>query len=240
LVGSLYAYWWMNHPRFGFFFKRGRSPFHLTRFHMYKRIQDTLSRVEVNGQVLSVSGRGPIVDMLRPRITQVVETRYPEVDIQALPYDDNVFGVVVSDQVLEHVTDPRQAVKESLRVVRPNGLIIHTTCFLNPIHLFPVDMWRFSPEALIQLAAGAELMEAGGWGNRSALLLMFMQVGHGVIPEHYDHPLHRTASYNDERFPIVTWIIARKPTATPTAPLQKTQSLVGESEFFPVGAIRLR
>ena len=131
-------------------------------------------------------------------------------DRQSLPCENNRFDVVVSDQVLEHVIDPGKAVKESLRVVRTGGLIIHTTCFMNPIHLFPIDLWRFSPEALIWMAGDAEVIEAGGWGNRSALLLMFMEVGHHLIPEHPHHPLHRIASYNDSRFPISTWLIARK------------------------------
>ena len=177
---------------------------------MYRRLKEVLAQLPVEGRVLSISGRGPIVSMIGPRVTQVVETEYPEVDISALPYDDNSFHAVVSDQVLEHVSDPVRAARETLRVVRSGGLIIHTTCFMNPIHRYPIDLWRFSPDGLSQLFAGTQTVEVGGWGNRSALLLMFMGVGHHLVPEHPDHPLHKIALYNDERFPIVTWIVARK------------------------------
>jgi 2-polyprenyl-3-methyl-5-hydroxy-6-metoxy-1,4-benzoquinol methylase len=45
---------------------------------------------------------------------------------------------VVSDQVLEHVVgDPQTAIDETLRVLRPGGIVIHTTCFMNPIHGAP-------------------------------------------------------------------------------------------------------
>jgi SAM-dependent methyltransferase len=216
----LYFYWWIKAPRFGFFLKRGRSPIHLTRFYMYHHLESVLSKLSVHGHVLSISGRGPIVDMLGTRIAHVEETEYPEVDIQALPYMDSSFDVVISDQVLEHVFSPAQAVKESVRVVRPDGLIIHTTCFMNPIHLYPLDLWRFSPTALAHLAGNAKVIEAGGWGNRSALLFVLMDVGHHLIPVHPDHPLHRIALHNDERFPIVTWIIARKPNSLPNGQSQ--------------------
>jgi SAM-dependent methyltransferase len=177
---------------------------------MYNRIGKILSHLSVEGKVLSISGRGPIVDMFNSRMSQVVESDYPEVDFQSLPYEDGGFDVVVSDQVLEHVVDPSKAVEESLRVVRPGGLVVHTTCFLNPIHLFPIDLWRFSPEALVRMVGNAEIIEAESWGNRSALLLMLMEVGHHLVPQHPNHPLHRIALYNDSRYPIVTWLIARK------------------------------
>lgn len=210
LTFLLYSYWWFQTPGYRVLFRKKRLTVHLTRFFMYRRIQRVLSKLFLQGSVLSISGRGPIIDMLGPKMSPVVETSYPEIDIQALPYNDDSFDVVVSDQVLEHVVDPGKAFSESLRVARPKGIVIHTTCFLNPIHFFPVDLWRYSPEALKQLSGGNKIIEAGGWGNRSALLLMFMGTGHHLIPEDSGHPLHQIALHNDPRYPIVTWVILRK------------------------------
>jgi SAM-dependent methyltransferase len=42
-----------------------------------------------------------------------------------LPFDDDAFDVVVSDQVLEHVAPFEQSVRELERVCRPGGLIYH-------------------------------------------------------------------------------------------------------------------
>ena len=206
----LYAYWWLQKPRLGFLFSRRRSRIHLTRFYMYKRLREVLAKYACRGRVLSISERGPIVDMLGGNTLEVVQTEYPAVDILALPYPDNSFSTVVTDQLLEHVQNPVLAVRETLRVLSPGGIVVHTSCFLNPVHRYPVDLWRFTPEAMAELVGNAEVIDCGGWGNRSALLLMFMGVGHHLIPEHADHPLHRIAMYNDAKYPIVTWIVAHK------------------------------
>ncbi|WP_447972472.1 methyltransferase domain-containing protein [Nitrospira sp. Kam-Ns4a] len=206
----LYTYWWLHEPSFGFLLDRRRTAHHLTRFAMYRRLREVLRQHPCPGRILSISGCGPIVEMLSGDGQEVVQTDYPDVDMQALPYPDGTFGAVVSDQVLEHVRDPARAVGETLRVLAPGGLLVHTSCFLNPVHRHPVDLWRFTPEAMAGLVRGAEILECGGWGNRSALVLMFMGVGHHLVPEQPDHPLHRIALYNDPTYPIVTWVVARK------------------------------
>lgn len=42
-----------------------------------------------------------------------------------LPFDDNTFDVIVSDQVFEHVVPLEQSVAELERVVKPDGLMYH-------------------------------------------------------------------------------------------------------------------
>jgi SAM-dependent methyltransferase len=44
-------------------------------------------------------------------------------DVHALPYDDRTFDVVHAHQVLQHVADPVQALRELARVTRPGGLV---------------------------------------------------------------------------------------------------------------------
>ena len=202
----LYTYWWLRRPRLGFSLDRRRSPFKLTRYYMYERLQVVLAEYPCRGRVLTISGSA-IVDMLSTDTVVVAE--YPAVDIHALPFADNSFDTVVSDQVLEHVRDPAQAVRETLRVLCSEGVLIHTSCFLNPVHRYPLDLWRFTPEAMAELVGHAEIIDCGGWGNRSALLLMFMGVN-PPIPVNPDHPLHRIAMHNDPKWPIVTWVVARK------------------------------
>ena len=45
-------------------------------------------------------------------------------DVQNLPFNDNVYDVVICNHVLEHVEDDRQAMKEILRVLKPGGFTI--------------------------------------------------------------------------------------------------------------------
>jgi len=47
-----------------------------------------------------------------------------------LPFGDESFDLVVSGWVIETVDDPRRAVTEMLRVLRPEGLVLYTFCSL--------------------------------------------------------------------------------------------------------------
>ena len=189
----------------------GPSPSHLTRFVMYERLRGSIPRVD---HVLSVSRSEPLADAIGLRPSKIISADYPEYDLLSLPYDDGVFDAVVSDQVLEHIAgDPGQAIQESLRVVRPGGYIVHTTCFMNPGHEQPHDFWRFSPEALELLCrtAGAEPIQCEGWGNRWAVLAIALGLRTLRVPSSAWNPLRLLATANDPAWPIVTWLVARKP-----------------------------
>ena len=47
-----------------------------------------------------------------------------------LPFGNDVFDLVVSGWVIDTVPDPRQAVREFLRVINPQGYVIYTFCSL--------------------------------------------------------------------------------------------------------------
>lgn len=48
-------------------------------------------------------------------------------DALRLPFPDGTFEVVVSSEMVEHVPDPNQAVRELIRVLRPGGVLALTT-----------------------------------------------------------------------------------------------------------------
>lgn len=184
----------------------------LTRYSMYKEIEAALLS-KISGEVCGISGlEGFDYLMDRPSCT-ITEGHYPEVDIHHLPYKDDRFDWFITDQVLEHVVDPKRAIEESYRVLKPGGIAIHTTCFVNYYHPAPIDYWRLSPAALEYCCSQfSEIIQAAGWGNR--LAFMFMSLGDRFraveIPEKRWHPLHKLASYNEPKYPITTWIIAQK------------------------------
>ncbi len=56
-------------------------------------------------------------------------------------------GTVLCLDTLEHVEYPHQALKEIYRILRPDGVAIISSVMNFPIHDYPQDYWRFTPEA---------------------------------------------------------------------------------------------
>lgn len=188
-----------------------RGP-HITRYAMYREFVKYRGALDPTGRTLAVSHSLPVCEVLGIDPGVIVEANYPECNLLELPHADESFDTVVSDQVLEHVEgDPQKAIDESFRVLKPGGIAVHTTCFINPMHDKPGDYWRFTPEALRLLCRDAsEIITAGGWGNRMAWVVELMGLRFDGIPETRLHPLHQVALHNEADWPIVTWIIARK------------------------------
>ena len=71
--------------------------------------------------------------------------------IEALPVEDESYDLVLCVQVLEHVEDPAQGVRELHRVVRPGGRVLAATHGLYVYHPGPVDHWRWTHTGLTRL-----------------------------------------------------------------------------------------
>jgi SAM-dependent methyltransferase len=76
------------------------------------------------------------------------------------PVADELYDIVVSANVLEHVRRPSRWIAEAARVCRPGGLIVTVTPVSWPYHEAPIDCWRLYPEGLRALYedAGLEVM----------------------------------------------------------------------------------
>jgi SAM-dependent methyltransferase len=191
---------------------RNHGP-HLTRFCMYRQLSNI--RVAKGAQsikVLSISNSCHLASVIGLAGEEILNACYPECDILALPFKDDSFDVVVSDQVLEHIKgNPQVAIDETRRVLRKGGVAVHTTCFMNPIHEHPIDMWRFTPSCLEYLFRDwSQIIDCGGWGNRLAFVCMNIGLRMAPVPHARWHPLHKIATANNKQFPIVTWIAAIK------------------------------
>ncbi|MEE6259045.1 class I SAM-dependent methyltransferase [Plantactinospora sonchi] len=76
-------------------------------------------------RILEVNPAARLTPMLSKAAHHVC-TSYPEVDIQALPFRDGEFDLVVHSDTLEHVPDPALAIRECLRVAG-SGWVVFTT-----------------------------------------------------------------------------------------------------------------
>lgn len=189
-----------------------RGP-HITRYEMYRRMVKALALWPTKtGKVLSISHSVGLAELLGITATDVAHANYPDANILALDFPDQTFDFVVADQVLEHVEgDPLVAMRECLRVVKPGGLVIHTTCFITPKHGAPSDFWRFTPEGLRLLAADyTRIVDVSGWGNPFVWMVAALGLVREPIPHATWHPLHKLATYDHPEWPVVTWIIAQR------------------------------
>lgn len=60
-------------------------------------------------------------------------------------------GTVLILDTLEHVEFPRKAIEEIYRILKPDGVLIVSSVMNFPIHDYPYDYWRFTPEAFKSL-----------------------------------------------------------------------------------------
>ncbi len=134
---------------------------------------------------------------------------YPEFDLCEPLTGQGTFGVVICEQVIEHVVDPVAAVANLRDLCEPGGLVIVSTPFLIKVHEIwgMHDYWRFTPRGLRTLMerAGLEVEEVGSWGNRGCL---DSNLG-GWTAYRPWHSLR-----NEPDIPLQVWAFARRPLDT--------------------------
>jgi SAM-dependent methyltransferase len=183
-----------------------------SRFKMYENIRKAAADKSFAGPALSISHSRHLIALLGVKEVEVVEANYPEVSISHLPHPDAAFGLVVSDQVFEHVDDlPSNAMRESLRVLRPGGWALHTTCFCTAYH-GPGDYWLFTAEGLRSLAlrTGATEAISGTEGHPVELLINLLGWTRLGVPKARWHPLRWLANRNRPSYGMTVWVLARK------------------------------
>jgi SAM-dependent methyltransferase len=72
-------------------------------------------------------------------------------DLHALGLADASVGSALILDTLEHVEKPWRAMEEVYRIIRPGGVVLISSVMNFPIHNYPSDYWRFTPEAFRSL-----------------------------------------------------------------------------------------
>lgn len=87
-----------------------------------------------------------------PELATQVEVKRADIS-QALPYPDNSFDIIYHKSVIEHVYSPEKLMKESLRVLKPGGvLIILTPDWITQMKVFYEDITHCRPYDTTALA----------------------------------------------------------------------------------------
>jgi SAM-dependent methyltransferase len=182
------------------------------RYRMYKRLEAIGQEFPIkSGSVLSISHSLHLAPILGVEPTGVTHANYPEVNILSLPYADNSFDYVLSDQVFEHIEgNPQTAIDECLRVLKPGGIMVHTTCFLTPNH-GPGDYWRYTPEGLSLLCKSAsKVINAEGAGSPLYPLMTFCGFIWTPVVIARWHPMNWVAMYRRASYDYTVWVVAQK------------------------------
>ncbi len=72
-------------------------------------------------------------------------------DAHSLPFNNNEFDAVIMQAVLEHLSDPKLAIKEAFRVLKPNKYLYLEVPFLQGFHADPHDYFRFTQVGISEL-----------------------------------------------------------------------------------------
>jgi SAM-dependent methyltransferase len=81
--------------------------------------------------------------------------------VLALPFADESFDLVVTQETLEHVSDPFLAMREIGRVLKRGGTLYCQLPFVIGFHPGPQDYWRFTVQGMGELVdrSGLEVVE---------------------------------------------------------------------------------
>ena len=122
--------------------------------------------VERGFEVTSADASAAAVAVLRSRVRGDVV----QAEATALPFADDSFDAVVLGEVLEHVVDDHAALRESVRVLRPAG-VVAASVPADPHRFGPSDRWaghvrRYSRAQLLAVcaAAGLRVERCVAWG----------------------------------------------------------------------------
>ena len=206
---------------------------HFSRYEMYRRIetwanQFTGSFHGNNGK--TVGGCSPLIELF-PQCSWEITNFFvygsendlifkpskkinytlgnKPVDAHSLPWFDGEVDILISDQMLEHVSRPWIVASEFLRVLKKGGVLICTTCFLQRSH-DKGSYFNFHPSALkVLFSSSLRYPMFEGWGNPKAnYLINYTNTRNFKVYQNQE--LSQMCRVNDKDSPFATWVCGIK------------------------------
>jgi SAM-dependent methyltransferase len=79
------------------------------------------------------------------------------------PFDADSIDIVVSGQMLEHCEFFWLVISEIARILKPGGYLLIVAPSRGKVHRYPVDCWRFYPDAYAAMAKWSGLTLVDSW-----------------------------------------------------------------------------
>ncbi len=101
-------------------------------------------------------------------------------DIRYLPFDDNIFNLVICSEVLEHIKDDKKAISEALRVLKPGGNLV-------------ISVPRYYPEHICWMLSKSYGNSPGGHVRiyrKKKLAYRVQKAGASLWQSHFAHGFH--------------------------------------------------
>lgn len=134
-------------------------------------------------------------------------------NILDLPYEDNSIDNFASIALLEHVPDPRKALNEVQRCLKPGGKVLLIVPAMFPRNPAPEEYFRFSPTALITMLDKCKILNNSCLGGIYTLNALYFRrpwllkpVGFLV----YLFDILFGGSVKDKKYPLLLAILAEK------------------------------
>lgn len=97
---------------------------------------------------LELDGYGLDNERSHSQILKNIEVKYSNIENEPFPFDDNMFDVVFSKSVIEHLFDPENFITECYRVLKPGvggRIIIMTPDWISQMKIFFDDYTHRQP-----------------------------------------------------------------------------------------------
>lgn len=98
---------------------------------------------------------GVYLDAVHFKNVDVVST------LDALPFKDNLFSLVISQAVFEHLKNPFEMAREIHRVLKPGGKVLIDTAFMQPLHADPSHYFNMTSYGLKEVFKDFEIIDLG-------------------------------------------------------------------------------